>query len=442
MEPDEQTTRLLDANENEDLNDEPEAARHPKSWLGDEETALSPRHDSKWPKISALVAVGVLVGAIFATVGYFIGISAGRTSTATHAGPYRILVVGDSISEGWEGAYTWRYRLWQWFRDNHVDTVFLGPYNGTAPAPSDLSSPVWITMSEPVTRSYDPPLEKVNGGYALDIDPAFLESGSAHFAFWGRAAWQVEEMIAEQIRKYRPDYVLVELGFNDLGWTSTVPKTIISMGHLIANARAVEPKLRFAISNVPQRTQIEDGLPEDTREYNDKLRKEIAGWSTSESPVELVEFEEVYSCGLAGCPSGYDGLHPNYRGEFELAYAFTKTLHEKYGLGHQPLVLPATYPDRVCNPPSSAHAYPASNGTKFTWDAVYGAFGYEAQLRQIGTEWATDTVNYTQSLQYEATWATDSAPALWELRVRTYCEMSVKSAWLNAVPGNTTSEGV
>ncbi|KAH8887946.1 SGNH hydrolase [Thozetella sp. PMI_491] len=429
METDEQTIRLLASHDNGDLNDDSMSDDDVKSWLGDEEN-VSRRRDAKWRKIGLFVALGVLVVVVVGAVEYFF---AARKSPA---GPYRLIVVGDSISEGWEGAYTWRYRLWQWFREHDVDALFLGPYNGTAPAPKDYTNPVWIPIHGSVTRrSDDPPIENVSGGYALDVDPAFLVSGHSHFAFWGRAVWQVADMIADQIHEQRPDYVLVELGFNDLGWTSTVDLTISNMTRLITNARAVDPKLRFAIANVPQRTEIEEGLPENTKEYNEKLRKAIPEWSTPESPVELVEFQENYSCSIEGCPSGYDGLHPNYRGEFELTYAFTKTLHEKYGFGQQPLVLPASYPERVCTPPANPYAYLASNGTKYTWDAVYGAFGYEAQFRQEGTEWPADYLNYTQSLHYDADWAPEGSPP-WEMRVRTYCEMSVKSAWVSAAPGN------
>lgn len=31
-----------------------------------------------------------------------------------------VMVVGDSITQGTEGDWTWRYRLWEWFRDQKV----------------------------------------------------------------------------------------------------------------------------------------------------------------------------------------------------------------------------------------------------------------------------------------------------------------------------------
>ncbi|KAH8901593.1 hypothetical protein GQ53DRAFT_776095 [Thozetella sp. PMI_491] len=169
----------------------------------------------------------------------------------------------------------------------------------------------------------------VVGGYALDIDPAFLESGRAHFANWGRTTWQDAELIAQHVRDQRPKYVLIELGFNDIAWTSTPSETIDSMRKMVENARAVDPTLYFSIANAPQRTAVQDGLPVHTEDYNRRLREEIPAWSTTQSPVELVDFEGAYSCSsigsLDGCPAAFDGLHPNFRGEFELAYAFSKT---------------------------------------------------------------------------------------------------------------------
>lgn len=34
--------------------------------------------------------------------------------------PISVMVVGDSITQGSEGDWTWRYRLWEWFKDQDV----------------------------------------------------------------------------------------------------------------------------------------------------------------------------------------------------------------------------------------------------------------------------------------------------------------------------------
>ncbi|WP_107484679.1 NPP1 family protein [Streptomyces sp. MJM1172] len=54
--------------------------------------------------------------------------------------PLKGMVVGDSMTQGHEGDWTWRYRLWQWFRDQDASVDFVGPYTGTMP-PDAASAP-------------------------------------------------------------------------------------------------------------------------------------------------------------------------------------------------------------------------------------------------------------------------------------------------------------
>ena len=53
------------------------------------------------------------------------------------------------------------------------------------------------------------------GGYAHGVDPAF---DSDHFAVWGRQYAQDVPLIQARVAIYQPDLLLVELGFNDVGW--------------------------------------------------------------------------------------------------------------------------------------------------------------------------------------------------------------------------------
>lgn len=64
-----------------------------------------------------LVGFGTLVSITFAA--------------SRRAAPMRIMIVGDSISQGHEGDWTWRYRLWQWVNAQGVPVDFVGPYAGT-----------------------------------------------------------------------------------------------------------------------------------------------------------------------------------------------------------------------------------------------------------------------------------------------------------------------
>lgn len=204
----------------------------------------------------------------------------------------RFLIVGDSISHGTEGDYTWRYRLWQWLRANNVNFDFVGPWTGTFDPAEPLPPQPPLLQGEPEPAQVD----HVTGGYALDIDPAFDRN---HFTHSGRQVAQVKDRIAAIVSQYSPDYVLIELGFNDLGWlVSGAEGLLTNMKTLIDNARGAKSNIKFAIANVPYRTRI--GAREDlivkTDVYNDLLANAIPQWNTANSPIELVRFRENYRC--------------------------------------------------------------------------------------------------------------------------------------------------
>lgn len=141
-----------------------------------------------------------------------------------------------------------------------------------------------------------PSVVKAYGGYSADISSNFQ---SAHFSVWGRQVAQDKELISSMVSTYQPDYLLVELGFNDLGWFVSGPDgTLNSMASFVSNARSAKADIKFAIANVPYRTQIvgRDDLPIITDNYNQMLADAIPRWSTPSSPIHLVKFRESYSC--------------------------------------------------------------------------------------------------------------------------------------------------
>lgn len=160
------------------------------------------------------------------------------------------------------------------------------------------------------------------GGYNVDIPSDSLWYGNSnHFAAWGRQLAQDIGLIGGMVAEYQPDYLLVELGFNDVGWfISDADGTLQSMTSFINNARAAKPDIAFAIANIPQRTFIggRDDLITKTEEYNAALPSLLSNMYTNESPIYLVEFRENYDCDPDACPAGSDGLHPNALGEFQV----------------------------------------------------------------------------------------------------------------------------
>ena len=284
-------------------------------------------------------------------------------------GGLKVMVAGDSMTQGLEGDWTWRYRLWQWFQQNGVSVQFVGPYKGTVPAakPSQPQPPP--LYGSPLVSSPYPN----NGGYAKGVDGAFL-SNSNHFAIWGRAAAVSKGLVKAAMQQSPADLMLIMLGFNDMGWFySDAYGTIDSIATLIANARSVNPNIKFAVATVPQRKFIggREDLVENTNIYNNLLPGSIAKWTTSQSPVYLVDLANNYDCRPGGCEAGYDGLHPNSWGEFEIASAFTKTLFNDLKLGSGPLAVPdRNDPSLVRNlpAPSNLEVFSSPQGVTATWD--------------------------------------------------------------------------
>jgi hypothetical protein len=59
--------------------------------------------------------------------------SSGASSAVTSGAPTPVtfMAVGDSIVQGREGDWTWRYRLWEWLRSEQQTVNWVGAYNGT-----------------------------------------------------------------------------------------------------------------------------------------------------------------------------------------------------------------------------------------------------------------------------------------------------------------------
>lgn len=241
---------------------------------------------------------------------------------AKRAGATRVMIAGDSMTQGKEGDWTWRYRMWQWAQANNLNWDFVGPYTGTRNPPATLPPqppPLFGTTEK------DPGII-ATGGYAAGVDPNFDHD---HYAIWGRALAADDGEIGDIISAHPPDIMLVMLGFNDLGWFySDAAGLLNNLKIFLYKTRQVKPDVTFAIANVPQRTFLNrPDLVQKTTDYNKMLTDNIASFSTAQSPVYLVHLQENYNCGQDGCPVGYDGLHPNASKQIPHTHAFILSCH-------------------------------------------------------------------------------------------------------------------
>ena len=185
-------------------------------------------------------------------------------------------------------------------------------------------------------------------------------------------------------------------------------EVVANMGTLIERARAAKPSIKFAIGNVPQRSPIMGDLPARTDDYNKLLADTIPKWSTTTSPMELVEIRENYSCEGTGCPAGFDGLHPNTLGDYQIAHAFSRALITGFKLGKSESTIPSSedMPVRPISIPNNIRAVAGANVVNVTWDVVYGARGYDVQSRLLGVQdwtlWPTQQENWFNMAWIEA----------------------------------------
>ncbi|WP_162684144.1 GDSL-type esterase/lipase family protein [Streptomyces populi] len=339
--------------------------------------------------------------------------------------PLRVMVVGDSMSEGMEGDWTWRYRLWQWFKDQHVAVDFVGPYRGTKQPDAPTGPPGPPPLQGETNQNPSAAGPPVNGAYAQGV-PADFDAD--HFAVWGRQAAQDKDLIGPMVAQYQPNLVLFGIGFNDMGWlVSDATGTLDSVKTMVDRARAAKPGVRFAVANVPMRPLIDgrQDLIVKTRQYNTMLANAIPSWSTSDSPVKLVDWEGAYSCDTDTCPAGYDNLHPNALGEYQIASAYERTLHDGYGIGQSVPAVPDTIPHRPISGVTGVVAQAVPSGVAVTWNPVFGARGYTVRYRLAGaTAWNQTKVSTNR---YDTTWTEDSWT--WEYQVRTDNDGDGQSVW-------------
>ncbi|MEU8014316.1 GDSL-type esterase/lipase family protein [Micromonospora parva] len=279
----------------------------------------------------------------------------------------RIMVVGDSISQGHEGDYTWRYRLKQHLSQSGQTVDFVGPYRGTTYVPTaqpddfpDTTAPAKFDGS-------------YRGGMTFDSD---------HFAQWGRQAGQAKNDVRARVADYKPDYLLVELGFNDIAWGATNSDGLITdMRILIQEARRSNPDLRILVANVVKRTPLPNApqLPGITNEYNSRIGSLLASLDTSMSPVRLVDINSEIDPAL----HAYDGLHPNGLGEYRIARAFANVLSSSFSLGGTFGSIPASVPDLTPARPGWINASPTTSGIKVSWEHSYAAGGYWFYQRDV-----------------------------------------------------------
>jgi lysophospholipase L1-like esterase len=199
--------------------------------------------------------------------------------------PVRIMLAGDSITQGFDGDFTWRYRLFEEFQRQAVPVDLVGPrhlpYGGRA---------VYLAT-----------------GWDSDHDAI----GGSTLA--GNVGW-----IGGDVAAFLPDVLVAEYGTNDLvGAHATPAQLLASWRAYVENARAARPDVKLVLG------EVATPKAKARAEANAGLHALAAALSTTESPIVVADLEAP-----DWVPSRHtrDLVHPNPTGETLIAQKIGEAL--------------------------------------------------------------------------------------------------------------------
>ncbi|WP_439939415.1 GDSL-type esterase/lipase family protein [Nocardia sp. N13] len=221
---------------------------------------------------------------------------------AAEDGPARVLIVGDSVTQGYKGDFTWRYFAWKGLASQGEEVDFVGPRSGT------------FFVHEDGAWDWDYTGE---GAYAdADFD-------RDHGAFYGGRMGPDDnffyEPIGQEVASYVPDVVMSLWGINDLTREQEGPQDVIATYRdWVAEARASNPDVDFVLGRLPY-VWI-DEVPE----FNDLLGTLATDLSTERSRIVVATMTEDYT--QSG--DSVDHVHPNTEGQRKIAGMMAGALSE------------------------------------------------------------------------------------------------------------------
>lgn len=207
--------------------------------------------------------------------------------------PLRVLIVGDSVTHGSAGDWTWRYRLWQHLTTDGAAVDFVGPRD-------DL----WDNVAAGAgSQDY----------LDLAFDRDHASRWGATLSFFGETDYRVDELV----ETYAPDVVIEMLGVNDLTFLAQTPVEVA--GHVrefVHTAREGDPEVDIVLGRLTQRWY--DGVAE----FNTLVDGVASELDSNTSRVTVAATDADFNLR----EDTWDPAHPNARGELKIAAAMADAL--------------------------------------------------------------------------------------------------------------------
>jgi hypothetical protein len=266
------------------------------------------------------------------------------------------MIVGDSITEGSSGDYTWQYRLYEHLRADGVSPQMVGP-NG------------WlfnnVTFAEGDCSYADPRFERAND------------------ARWGMTLFQEKGVIRAKVARYRPSYLLVLLGLDDIFWFGkSLSDMTTSLKGFIAAARAARPRIRIVFGLIPPdiHQETSPAFHASIAAYNYTISTTAARLSTASSPIAVAHD----GAGIHVAADLWDGTHPNANGEVKIAAGFADALASRFHVGRAyPTPLPVLPTGPLTQPQLTARPSSTAGQVVLSWTPAPGANGYYVYLADV-----------------------------------------------------------
>jgi lysophospholipase L1-like esterase len=270
-------------------------------------------------------------------------------------GSPRIMIVGDSITEGSAGDYTWQYWLYEHLRADGVSPRMVGPNH-------------WLYNN--VTRT------EGDRSYA---NPRFEHANDSS---WGMTVFSEKAAIGATVASYRPDYLLVLLGLDDLFWYGISQSDMAAnLASFIAAARAARPHIRIVLGLIPPdiHTQTKPALAASVATYNHTISSTASQLSTTGSPIAVARDGDINVAADL-----WDGTHPNTNGQIKIAAAFADALAARFHLGRAyPSPLPVLPTGPLTRPRLTVTPSRTAAQAKLSWTAAPGADRYFVFLKDV-----------------------------------------------------------
>lgn len=330
------------------------------------------------------------------------------TASAQGGPPLRVLIAGDSVTQGWRGDTTWRY----WFSTSRPDLDLVGNKRGT----TDWGN--WDYRGEDAYArpDFDQDHAATYGGQLGDANPDP----------------KLHQMPIDALTDaYQPDVLIGFWGINDLG-AGRYPSELAALySTWISSARREKPDVDVIILALPQLWI--DGVSE----FNAELDALAARKSTALSRVVIGRMVDPYT--REG--DFLDGAHPNSSGEVKIARMAEAAMDELEALntpaptptptstaGTEPSQALPTQPTTAPAVPMSATLPPApprrlratsrssrtGPRTTVTWRTAARATGYDVRCgRQSRSTTRLEVVLRTAAVRCRVRSTNDAGRSSW-----------------------------